>query len=262
MRRSEFITTIKVVGALTEDVIGTKRRTGGGVYYSSLGVLASGANVEVVAIGGHTSVLASMGLPLSGLVAIRGRRAVFEISHEGGSRKLVLLRRPIPTLSVSYHDQWAVVNPVCGEIRRVEGDHVFIDVQGFVRLCEERRPIEVDRTRKLGFKVRGAHANYTEVPEGGLPGREVLISYDEDGFDIIIKGEGKHRIKPSIVGDYGIGTGDFLLGAYVGYRAKGLRPLDAAVRAQRELESFSTLGPDEWIRRTLGSSSQRTYRRA
>jgi hypothetical protein len=189
------------------------------------------------------------------LILIKGREAVFEIRlDETGRRELMLNKKPRPALIAKSYSEWAIANPVCGEIRYAEGDKLYIDVQGFVRTCEEGAKVDVNSKARLPAKVRGAHANYAEVPEGGLPGREILVSYDEDGFDLILKGGGKYRIKPERLGEHSIGMGDFLLGAYVGFRALGMKPLDAARLAQRNLEDFSTLGPTEWTRRNLGYS--------
>ncbi|MGC9104875.1 MAG: hypothetical protein ACP5HQ_00365 [Thermoprotei archaeon] len=254
LRRSDA-SYVKVVGALTKDVISGEVRTGGGVFYSSLGVASTKVPVNAIAVtspGEHVEPLRGIA---ASLVVIRGREAVFEIRlNPTGGRELVLVRRPRPELIVGSYGEWVVANPVCGEIGHAEGDRLYIDVQGFVRVCKEGEKVEVNRRARLPAKVRGAHANYSEVPDGGLPGKETLVSYDEDGFDLILKGEGKYRIKPERLGEHSVGTGDFLLGAYVGFRALGMRPLDAARLAQRNLEEFSTLGPVEWTRRNLGYS--------
>lgn len=245
---------MRVYGSFSYDFVGGERRLGGSALYTSLGALSTGIRPELVAVGTRDQLGFLSEAVKDYLLLEDDNSFVFAISFYGGRRSLTLESKPGVKARVRFHD-WGVINPLCREFEVVEAPNSFLDVQGFVRVCDTGRPIQIDNDVELPERARGIHANYQELPKRLPDYREVIVSYDEDGFELKVKGEGTYRVRPERVGEHSIGAGDFLLGAYVALREAGLKPLESAKRAQQLLEEFSTLGPTEWTRRKLGYSS-------
>ena len=245
---------MRVYGSFSYDLVSGERRLGGSALYTSLGVLSTGTRPELVAVGSRDQ-LGFLGEALKDYLLLEDDNPfVFAISFYGGKRSLVLESKPGVKVRVRFRG-WGVINPLCREFEVVEAPNSFLDAQGFVRVCDTGKLIQIDEDADLPEGAMGIHANYQELPKRLPDYREVIVSYDEDGFELKVKGEGTYKVRPERVGEHSIGAGDFLLGAYVALREAGLKPLESARRAQQLLEEFSTLGPGEWTRRKLGFSS-------
>ena len=245
---------MRVYGSFSYDLVNNEKRLGGSALYTTLGVLSTGIKPELIAVGMRNQ-LGCLNETLKNYLLLDDPDPfVFIISFSNGKRSLALGSKPEVKVRVRF-EGWGVINPLCREFEVVEAPKSFLDAQGFVRICETGKPIQHDNDTSLPEGVMGIHANYQELPKRLPDYREVIISYDEDGFELKVKGEGTYRVRPERIGEHSIGAGDFLLGAYVALREVGLKPLESAKRAQQLLEEFSTLGPTEWTRRKLGCSS-------
>lgn len=228
---------ILVVGNYTFDIVNDKTSDGGSPIYSSLGIKYAGGIVDI----------------LSG-----EERAIFKIDiSDSSSRKLILMRKGsnIDLANINHYSyvDGILINPVCQEVKALYAlpKPLSIDLQGFVRNCIESHEIENSEDIDdivVPAQYLVAHANYDEVSaiDGNITKliklgfKELLISYGRDGFDLITYTSSKwfpvHEI-----GNFEIGNGDFLLGAYFTFRLKGYSPIDAASLSKKLVEDFSNL---------------------
>lgn len=146
-----------------------------------------------------------------------------------------------------------IINPVCNEIGKefINVDlPIALDIQGFIRNCyvgEEiaySKPLLPSSNNFLVF-----HSNIEEFTNADLKieelfnlgFKELLISYNEDGFEFYTKNTRKF-ITSSKIGEYKTGTGDVLLASYLYFRLRNIQPLESAIKAKEFVEWFSSEG--------------------
>ncbi|AAY80121.1 hypothetical protein [Sulfolobus acidocaldarius] len=178
------------------------------------------------------------------------------IYKENGKRDLLLVSMSERKLSIENHkSDGLIINPVCNEIDvNILSNISFpsaVDIQGFVRICEENKYVILGNQFKLPYNRNYlvVHANYDELSKSmytvsdlittGF--KEVLVSYDEDGF-ITFTRNSSYKFKPENIGPYKTGTGDVLLASYFMYRLNGIDPEKSTYLAGKFTEWFSNSG--------------------
>ncbi|BCU70525.1 hypothetical protein [Stygiolobus caldivivus] len=184
----------------------------------------------------------------------------FELIYTNKGRVLILRKKPekgIPINNIDYKDlDGVLVNPVCGEVNEIPSVNkpLALDLQGFVRSCRENEQVEIKPTQfnirvSSSYNLRILHANYEEIDSSKISigkvlemgFREVLVSYDEDGFIVYSKSE-INKYRPSRIGDYKVGTGDVLISSYFLYRLNNFSISEATQMSGEFVEWFSNEG--------------------
>ncbi|BFH73222.1 hypothetical protein SJAV_11660 [Sulfurisphaera javensis] len=127
---------------------------------------------------------------------------------------------------------------------------IALDIQGFIRNCEVNKEIEYVKANLSPISSYFVfHSNIEEFEKSeltinyllGLGFKELLISYNEDGFELYTRNY-KEFFKTSKIGNYKTGTGDTLIASYFYYRLIGYNPRDSALKAKEFVEWFSNYG--------------------
>ena len=142
-----------------------------------------------------------------------------------------------------------IINPVCNEIDLsfLPNIPIALDIQGFIRNCvigEEIKYINAKLPRSNNYLA--FHSNIEEFQSSELSidllfqigFKELLVSYDEQGFELYTRNE-KKFFKTESVGTYRTGTGDVLISSYFFYRLSGLDYEKSALKAKKVVEDFS-----------------------
>ena len=242
---------IAIVGNFTLDLNGLER-LGGPPLYSGFAIYMLGGEIELTSSISKKDInrIPSF-LPKKG-VELTEKTTVFKIENVNGKRKLILKAKSNKKLIYEGNADGIILNPVCGEIEYVEYQKpIALDVQGFIRECSEGEEVgykPLRLTRNTNYLV--LHANYEEYMHSNvtvenlieLGFKEVIISYDEDGFEVYTSTGTRVKYKPSNIGEYKIGTGDVLLASYFIYRLNAYPVRESTELAGKFVEWFSTEG--------------------
>jgi hypothetical protein len=237
---------ILVVGNFTFDVIDGKRFPGGPPLYAGLGVVAAGGVPILWGKFGPDYPLQVLDFPHE-LIGLRGgNTTTFRVLFENGRRIMSVLENSgkigwPPSLDVDG----VLVDPVCSEVdsNLLDGVNVpmAVDVQGFIR--------KICGTSPLPSQGMVLHANYdefssldTNLQELSRGNREILLSFDSDGF-LLISGSKTQFYRSDMRGERTVGNGDFLLASYFTLRVSGYGPWEAAQESKWLVESFSNSLP-------------------
>ena len=261
--------SILVIGALTNDIVSNKVRIGGPAYFitSSLAYLDAVPTVitnsyELLNVIRLTCVNKYVYAPKDGTVF------VFEIKEVGELRELRLIKRA-PTIDPLIRDlisKWvssnvkfsvAIVSPVFNEVsdevvaelKRV-ADYVVVDMQGFVRRCENSQCCRVVADEERFYRlvrnlagsvnlIRGEILEFPKECRGGnirgcISGSVDVIQTNGPGDIYVFLSELDRVVKlsplPGIEGS-SIGAGDIFTGVLAYFIARGADLLSSCARA-------------------------------
>ncbi|QIW23034.1 hypothetical protein EWF20_01915 [Sulfolobus sp. S-194] len=261
-RRGRVI-KILIVGNFTIDLISEKEQIGGPPLYSGFAIYK---------LGGEAYILSVLGKDFSHQIPnflriykiIDDNNTVkFKHLFQNNSRKLILLSKTnnkinFKSLVINNYFDGILINPVCNEVN-LENINVnvpiAVDIQGFIRTCKINEEISYSSTSLPPNPLYTVfHSNIEELNSSGLSVedlfklgfKELLISYDEEGFELYTINNRKY-FKPTQIGAYRTGTGDILLASYFYYRLNNLDPIGSAIKAKELVEWFSNLGYQELL---------------
>lgn len=258
-------TRIGVIGAYTidevKDLINNRLyiRAGGAPIYSSLGIYVAGGEPYVFTAKGKDFEFNRPAYISSEVVQLIDKNLRFEILLSDKGRTLIL-KKKINRIIIPYEQinvlNGVIVNPVCREVDLNQLNEIIVpialDLQGFIRNCEEEKEIVYQRTSIIpNQKYSVFHANYEELMGSMLTVdelfkagfKEIIISYGQEGFVIYTKRK-VYEIKNNEIGSYEIGNGDFLLGYYFTLRLKGIEIEKAIEMAHAMSVKFAIYGLD------------------
>ncbi|AMM54599.1 PfkB family carbohydrate kinase [Pyrococcus kukulkanii] len=244
-----------VIGNFTIDIIGGKRRPGGGAYYSSL-VLSKFADVRVLTKVG-------MDYPREWLkeveeyvelIPIEGKSSVvYELIYRGEERVIRVISKgdPFKDHELQEAQGKVIINPVANEITP-EQVSLFkkpsLDVQGFVRELKEYVSLrEIDGWFLSNCKI--VHASleeYQKIINPGMP--EILVITNGGNEGVLIANETiRFRPKKITVRDP-TGAGDTFL-ALLAYGIERFSIEEGLKFALEETAKFLNLGLKEYLNR-------------
>lgn len=256
--RGRVITKILISGSFTIDIINGREQIGGPPLYSGFAIAKLGGEPYVYSILGKDF---NLKIPrfLKVYNIIEDENTVkFRHIFEGTRRKLILLSKPKKKIKLNIKEDLfsgIVINPVCNEIdlSLIPRIPIALDIQGFIRNCiceEEIKYVKAELPKSNNYLV--FHSNIEELQNSDLSTnslfqlgfKELLISYDEHGFELYTR-DNKKFFKTENIGTYMTGTGDVLIATYFFYRLKGLDYEKAAIEAKKFVENFSISGYQE-----------------
>lgn len=257
-RRGRVITKILISGNFTIDIINGKEQIGGPPLYSGFTISKLGGEPYVYSILGKDFTFKVPSFLKIYKIIEDERTVKFKHIFDGGQRKLVLISKPKKKIKLNIEENLfsgIIINPVCNEIdlSLIPNLPVALDIQGFIRKCVCGE--EIKYTRALLPQSNSYfvfHSNIEELQNSELTinslfkagFKELLISYDEEGFELYTMSTRKY-FKTETIGSYKTGTGDVLIASYFFYRLKGLSYEESALRARQFVENFSTSGYPE-----------------
>jgi len=250
---------IAILGGYTIDEIhensATYERPGGAPIFSSYGVFKAGGVPEVFSIKGKDFVFDIPSFIVEKSIEVIEHNIRFKIVLNNGSRKIFLIRKN-NQIHIDYdilnNYNGIIINPVCKEVPiDIKTDlPIALDLQGFIRNCNENEEIKLEQASlPINRSYMVFHANDEELEKSGLDieklyalgFREILISHGSKGFTLYYNNE-HTDYESSIVGNYEIGNGDFLLGYYFTLRLLGNNIKDSAEKSLLASEEFSMYG--------------------
>ncbi|MFP3259980.1 MAG: hypothetical protein RXQ22_03660 [Sulfolobus sp.] len=250
-KRMKSSKRIAIVGNFTLDLNGTEK-IGGPPLYSGFAIYMLGGEIELSSsISKKDFGKIPNFLPKKG-IKITEKTTTFKIENINGKRKLILKAKSDKKLIYEGNSDGIILNPVCGEIEYVSYKKpIALDVQGFIRKCNEGEEVSYKPlylVKNTNYLV--LHANYEEYINSNvtvenlieLGFKEVIISYDEDGFEVYTSSGNSVKYKPANIGEYKIGTGDVLLASYFIYRLNAYPIRESTILAGNFVEWFSTEG--------------------
>ena len=259
-RRGRVITKILISGNFTIDVINGKEQIGGPPLYSGFAIAKLGGEPYVYSILGKDF---NFKIPyfLKIYNIIENKNTVkFKHLFEGTQRKLILISKPEKKIKLNIKEDMfsgIIINPVCNEIdlSLIPSIPIALDIQGFIRNCVIGEEIKYTKTRlPQSNNYLAFHSNIEEFQNSELSVnllfqigfKELLISYDEQGFELYTR-DNKKFFKADNIGNYRTGTGDVLIASYFFYRLKGLDYEKSALKAKKAVEDFSISGYQELL---------------
>ncbi|MEM3346746.1 MAG: hypothetical protein QXR57_00705 [Metallosphaera sp.] len=253
---------VVIAGAITVDEILNKNqlieRPGGSPIYSGLGVATAGGLAGAyITIGEDFRFELPSYLTYVEKVSF-SKTMRFTLIIEDHRRKLILRFKNGPLIvEEEKFNKWdgVILNPVCNEIPMSTKFYkmpVAVDIQGFIRNCEEGREISYSKKFELEMNsdISIFHANKEELVQSDISVqrlmdkgfKEILISDDFNGFTLYVKDGQSLKLRPSVKGNNEVGNGDFLLASYFTLRLNGEDPISASKMALKLSDEFSILG--------------------
>jgi len=171
---------------------------------------------------------------------LTGERTDVTVVHDAAGEDYIIPALPHITLPLHAPSRVVIVSPIMQEVdaeRLAEWDaHLFVDVQGFVRVPNTRfqdvdklfdlhRLIERSTVIKAG---REEVARLTPGSQQALHGTPLLLTGGAAGATLIIDGD-EHRIPAGRMDiEHAIGAGDMLLACFAVQVLRGASPIEAA----------------------------------
>ena len=243
---------ILISGNFTIDVIDGKEQIGGPPLYSGFAIAKLGGEPYIYSILGKDFTF-KIPYFLKVYKILEDENTVkFKHIFEGTRRKLILISKPKKKIKLDIkEDRFSgiIINPVCNEIdlSLIPNIPIALDIQGFIRNCVNGEEIRYTKARlPQSDSYLTFHSNIEEFQNSELSinllfqigFKELLISYDEQGFELYTR-DSKKFFKTDNIGTYITGTGDVLIASYFFYRLKGLDYEKSALKAKKIVEDFS-----------------------
>jgi len=250
---------IAIIGGYTIDEIHENsivyERPGGAPIFSSYGVFKAGGIPEVFSIKGKDFTFNIPDFIIEKFIQNVDYNIRFKIILNNDYRKIFLIRK-----NDEIHFDYGIlndytgmiINPVCKEVPNNIKINlpIALDLQGFIRNCNENEEIKLENANLYtNENYMVFHANDEELEKSGLNieklytlgFKEILISHGSKGFTLYHDNKSTDY-EPSIVGNYEIGNGDFLLGYYFTLRLLGNNIKESAEKSLLASEEFSMYG--------------------
>ncbi len=250
---------LAIIGGYTIDEIHENNiiyeRPGGAPIFSSYGVFKAGGVPEVFSIKGKDFTFDIPNFIIEKFIQHTDYNLRFKIILDNGSRKIFLIRKN-GEIHIDYNTlanyNGIIINPVCKEVpTNIETNlPIALDLQGFIRNCKENSEINLENVNLPSNNYYLVfHANDEELEKSGLTieklytlgFKEILISHGSNGFTLYYNNKSADY-ESSIVGNYEIGNGDFLLGYYFTLRLLGNNIKESAERSLQASQEFSIYG--------------------
>lgn len=252
-RRGRIIIKILISGNFTIDIINDKEQIGGPPLYSGFAIAKLGGEPYVYSILGKDFTFKIPSFLKVYKIVEDEKTVKFKHIFNGGRRKLVLISKPRKKIKLDIEENLfsgVIINPVCNEIDlySIPNLPIALDIQGFIRDCicgEEIKYTKASLPQSNSYSI--FHSNIEEFQNSELTisslfkagFKELLISYDEEGFELYTMSTRKY-FRTDTIGNYKTGTGDILIASYFFYRLKGLDFENSAIKAKQFVENFST----------------------